>query len=470
MNAVSPPPELSTNIHAALRAWYDLTGTSENLLEGLLLVQIERGKLKQGNPTNRRLATNQVLKTGIEMLAEQNSRAAEILHLRFIKEDIMQMVASKLGIEMYQAKRQQRAAIADLAQIIWQQETAVRTRRTQELLSPLRPTKYSQLFGIEEPINTLWSYLQPADNPWLIAITGIGGIGKTAIADQVTRKLIDSFAYEQVAWVKVEPVTSSGLPTTPETIWNQIGQQLTEQLASAGVKETLGQQIAELRHHLKQKPLLVIIDNLETEESVAYLANRLLDLANPSKFLVTSRARFPNTASVFSMYLNQLEETAVYQFICHLAKEKGIKDLLEAEQEALSSIYLVTGGNPLAIKVVVGLTQTMALPEILQDFEQVHVTEIEQMYRHIYWKAWHMLDEVAQTVLEIMPLGSQKGMLPEQLQAASGLSRDELLPAIQKLVSLSLIEVTGNIWQKRYAAHQLLISFINSHLLKLPAR
>ncbi|MCA9994324.1 MAG: AAA family ATPase [Anaerolineales bacterium] len=407
---------------------------------------------------------------GLKALTQQNPTGTVILRQRFMDKKLAKEVGNQLNCDIDQLKRLQRAAIDDLTQIIWEQETAVRTQRIQDMQSQLYPADYRELFGIDAQAEALLTYLQQPDGPWLIALTGIGGIGKTALADKVTRQLIEQLLYEQIAWIKVESVTSAGLPTTPETIWNQIGQQLALQFAPDLGRGTLSQQIGAVRQQLKRKPMLVIIDNLETEESAAYLADKLLDLSNPGKFLVTSRSRFPNTAAVLPVYLNEMEETAVYQFIKHLAAEKGIQDLIKADSQALAAIYRVTGGNPLALKVVVGLTQVMALPEILQDFEQVHATEIEQMYRHIYWKAWHTLDEAAQTLLEIMPLASQKGMLPEQLQAASGLSGELFWPAVHTLVNRSLIDVTGTVWQKRYSAHQLLISFISSQLLRLPAR
>jgi len=39
---------------------------------------------------------------------------------------------------------------------------------------------------------------------WVIAIEGLGGIGKTALADAVVRQLIETQSYDEIAWVSAQ--------------------------------------------------------------------------------------------------------------------------------------------------------------------------------------------------------------------------------------------------------------------------
>ena len=48
---------------------------------------------------------------------------------------------------------------------------------------------------------TLQEQLTSAGPPWLIAIEGIGGIGKTSLADMLARRLLGDATWHDFAWV-----------------------------------------------------------------------------------------------------------------------------------------------------------------------------------------------------------------------------------------------------------------------------
>jgi hypothetical protein len=121
----------------------------------------------------------------------------------------------------------------------------------------------------------------------------------------------------------------------------------------------------------------------------------------------------------------------------------------------LELIYEVTGGNPLAIKLVVGLTAVYPLPRILADLKEAKTREIADLYQRIYWQAWHSLSPYSQTLLEMMPMTAGIGGTPEQLQAMSQLEEGRLWSAISELVNRSLLEVRGTAWERRYTIHRL---------------
>lgn len=457
--------ELQTGIQVALRAWHDLAGTSANLLEYLLLVQGEREKMNGDSPTTQRLATNQVLMKGIEILRKQDHVGADILSLRFMDEDTVLMVGRKLNLSEDQVKRRQRGAIVNLNQIIWEQEMALRQQRAHHLQAHLMPSDYTQLFGIDENCQQLLTYFHHQSAPWVIAVVGIGGIGKTALADSVVRQLIHHFIYEQIVWLQVDPSQARSPRETLDNLLNQLAAKLCLDLSP---QVSVQQRNRQLRQTLKTAAYLIVIDNLEAEADAAFMVDVLNDLANPSKFLLTSRVRLPASASALSLVLAELPLMDALALIRHQAQAAGLPDLVAAPQNELQAIYEVTGGNPLAIKLVVGLTAVYPLPHLLADLKEAKTHQIAELYRRIYWQAWHSLSPRSQSLLEMMPLTAGIGATPGQLQAMSELGEGEVWSAISELVNRSLLEVRGTVWERRYTIHRLTESFLCTEIIRWP--
>ena len=455
--------DLRTAVPKALRAWGNLTGTPEDLLASLLVVQ--QAQANADGHSSARLITNQILFEGIQQLQKQDPTGAKILSLRFMDGETVLMVASKLNLSEDQVKRQQREAIGQLSQLIWEQETAVRAQRAHQLQSQLMPADYSQLFGLDQREEQLLAQLQPGNAPWVIAIVGLGGIGKTALADHAARQIIAQFAYERVVWLQVTPAQNRPPSETLDNLLAQLAQKLCPDLSPQAAVQ---QRNSQLRQTLKSAPYLVVVDNLEREADVAFMAGVLHDLANPGKFLLTSRVRLPAAATALSLTLAELSSADTIALIRHQAHIVGLPGLAAAPDDDLAKIYEVTGGNPLAVKLVVGLTAVYPLPRLLTDLKEAKTREIEQLYRRIYWQVWRSLSPPGQTLLEMMPMAAGMGATPEQLQAMSGLDESALWTAIGELVNRSLLEVRGTAWERRYTIHRLTESFLFTEIIRWP--
>lgn len=456
---------LQKSIHAALRAYNTLSGTADNFLSTLLLVKNQLAKSDAHSATARRLATNNVLNDALETLHMQDPEGARILRLRFVQREIAGRVRYIMGLSEDQVKRRQRDAIQNLTQIILGREMQLRQQQIDHLESQLPPSTYNDLFGINEKLGQLQQHLLDPNGYWLVALVGIGGIGKTALAHCLTRLVMERLFFERIIWIRVDGEEAGGTAvSTWQTILNQL---ITHLCPNMDTSSPLILQ-TEIKKQLKQIPTLIVIDNLESSAINALLAEQLPTFSNPSKFLFTSRVQFPLTAPILTVQLNELTETPTYQLLRSLAQEKGIIDLMQADDETLHPIYQVTGGNPLAIKIVCGLALNMPLSDILADFKRVHTLEVDELYKHIYWKSWQQLDESSQILLEMMPLASDKGMTPEQISAATGLEENQIWPSINRLVNQSLLEARGSLWERRYGVHQLTASFLRTEVIQLP--
>jgi predicted DNA-binding protein (UPF0251 family) len=460
--------QLTENVHAALKAWHGISGNTENLLESLRLVQARRSTMAGSeSPSYKRLATNEILLEGIDALEAHDQTGAQVLRLRFPENNKIMAVAHSMNISEHTVSRIQKAAIVQISQIIYDQEMALREQQAQELEAHLPPSEYTHLFGIKEAQTKLVAYLLQADVPWMVSLVGIGGIGKTSLADAVTRQVIREFVFDRVVWLRTEPQTMDGRSLsherTYETIIADLSQQLWPETAASLPPD---QRLVQVRQALKTRPHLIIIDNLETDTS--HLLVHLNDLTNPSKFLLTSRTRPADRAHSFNFSLNELSLPDATGLIRYHAQEIGVPALAEARDDDIATIYDLTGGNPLALKLVVSLLDVLPLPQILADLSQGRQGPVEDLYKHIYWQTWQILSQEARDLLQAMPLVSETGGLPPYLQEISGLSASQLWPAVQELRKRSLLEVRGTIHEKRYGIHRLTETFLRTEIIHWP--
>ena len=460
---------LQTAVHIALKSWGKNLDEGTQSLQQLLLVQNHLGNDHNSQPATLRHAIDQVLLEGIDLLTEQDEMGANVLNGRFIDGQITREVARKLHASPDQVNRWQRTALEQLTQLLWQQEQTLRQTRLEVLEKALPPPPYSKLFGLDQAKHSLQQLLSASQTPWLISIMGIGGSGKTSLADSVVRAILPTMTYEQVAWVRVDHEPMSGQILSAEKAFAQAMRDLSTQLRLGGGRsEPLPQQMQYLHRACQTQPHLIIIDNLETEAQISYFIEQLGPMARPSRFLFTSRARPVSTTAVYSHTLHELPFSDAEALVRYQAQAMGLTELAEAETAVIQSIYDLTGGNPLALKLVVSLADVLPLPQILADLTQNHVGAIEELYRHIYWQAWHTLTPQAQNLLQAMPLVAASGALPAQMKMMAGLEDDAFWTAVHELSTRSLLEIQGTIHERRYSIHRLTETFLRTEIIHWP--
>ncbi|HUM70590.1 MAG TPA: NB-ARC domain-containing protein, partial [Chloroflexota bacterium] len=359
--------QLQTNIHAALRAWHNPGGSREDLLTDLLQVRQRQTAVAADNsPSALRLATNQILLEAIGELEKQDQTAVRILRARFIDRSKLIAVANKLNVSEHTVSRLQRAAIEQLTDVLYGREQTTRREQAQQIETRLPPATYTRLFGLEESGTAIEKLLLQAETPWVVALVGMGGIGKTALADAVTRQVIGHFSFDQIVWLRSEPQTMSGHSHSPQLTFEDLITTLAGSLwPEATEMHSFAQRLLAVRQVLKQRPCLVIIDNLESETDTAYLLAHLYDLANPSKFLLTTRTRPAEQALVFNFNVDELSPADAAELLHHHARDIGIRAMETATEVDIAHIYQVVGGNPLALKLVVSLLDLLPLSQIL---------------------------------------------------------------------------------------------------------
>ncbi len=137
------------------------------------------------------------------------------------------------------------------------------------------PAQITPLIGREHEFEALRQLLLKAEVR-LVTLTGPGGIGKTSLSLQVARSLLEEFA-QGVFFVGLAAISDSELvlPTIAQTL---------------GIRENRGKPLREsVIADLREKHLLLVLDNLEQVVSAAPVMSDLLAACPHLKILVTSR-------------------------------------------------------------------------------------------------------------------------------------------------------------------------------------
>jgi predicted ATPase len=128
------------------------------------------------------------------------------------------------------------------------------------------PIQSTPLLGREHDVARLVSLAREAR---LLTLTGPGGTGKTRLALQVAAELVGSFP-DGVFWVPLAPVTQPEL----------VGPTIASALGATG----------ELHSHLRERRMLLLLDNFEQVLAAAPHLSALLTACPHVRLLVTSRA------------------------------------------------------------------------------------------------------------------------------------------------------------------------------------
>jgi predicted ATPase/class 3 adenylate cyclase len=138
------------------------------------------------------------------------------------------------------------------------------------------PLQSTPLLGREREVAAARERLL-SDDVRLLTLTGPGGTGKTRLSLQVAAELIDQFA-DGVFFVALAPIADPLL--VPATIAQALG-----------IRDVGGRPVSEgLKEYLRNRTLLLVLDNLEQILPAAPFVGELLGVSPKLKILATSRA------------------------------------------------------------------------------------------------------------------------------------------------------------------------------------
>lgn len=340
------------------------------------------------------------------------------------------------------------------------------------MVAPNRPVATSTLprqltpfIGRHTEIADIGRLLADADCR-LLTLVGPGGIGKTRLAIEVVARVGARFA-DGAVFVPLQAVSTAEFLVTA----------VADALHIAGTGQDDPQ--TQLFQYLREKTLLMVLDNFEQLQTAAGWLAELLQAATGVKLLVTSRETLNRQEEwlypVAGLSIPQ-PETANWaghdavQLFAERARQVRHDFSLAVEVAHIIRLCCLVEGMPLALELAASWLKSLALADVVAELEsgldllttsQVDVPERHRSMRLIFDHTWQRLSPEEQQVFMRLSL-FRGGFGREAATAVTGAT----LPLLAALVDKSLLRRDGH---GRYQIHELLRQFAAEHLAADPA-
>jgi HAD superfamily hydrolase (TIGR01509 family) len=288
---------------------------------------------------------------------------------------------------------------------------------------------------------------------YIVAIKGIGGIGKSCLALEVAYDCL----HKALFWGGVWNSAKREQELTLEVLLNDVAETLDYLYV---IRLPLQDRLREIRRLLRSVSCLLIIDDFDmiTDEAIV---DFLLALPEPSKALITSRHRDIQQAWVIP--LEGMEQDEALALIRGEGRQLGFTALAKANDAELIPLYEAAGGVPLAMKWAVGqiAQEGQELDTVLDSLRRGKA----DMFESVFLRSYEMLTLEAQRILLTMSVFDAP-VARETLEYVIDTSHLAFAidDGLRQLVRMSLIRASEELQTRCYNLHPLTHSFASAQL------
>jgi WD40 repeat protein len=313
----------------------------------------------------------------------------------------------------------------------------------------------SRFYGRTEELATLHQWCV-ADRCRLVALLGMGGIGKSALSVKLTEEIQGEF--DAVIW--------RSLRNAPP-----LDSLLSELVSFLSHQQTTEPTIPNLLQCLRASRCLVVLDNLETilqsgrqagyfrtgYEKYGQLLRVVGEVSHPSCLLLTSREK-PAEVSTFEgieAAVRSLSLSGALSIVLPLIESQGLSGTDE-QKRSLCQHY---GNSPLALKIVASSIQDLFDGDIAQ-FLKEDATIFYGVQR-LLDQQFSRLSELERSVMYWLAINREWTSIADlATDIVPHVSRTKLLAALESLSWRSLIEKQAS----RYTQQPVVMEYVTDRL------
>ncbi|MGB1289248.1 MAG: NB-ARC domain-containing protein, partial [Aggregatilineales bacterium] len=320
-------------------------------------------------------------------------------------------------------------------------------------ITPLYPPSPMQvnpslLIGTASLIDEIVRLTMDKEGNRFISIEGVGGVGKSTLAQLVTHRIRKKKHFKAVLWITIDKQAQT----------QSVLQHMADLLQ---IKKT-----DDLLQLLDGTPYFVVLDNIETPTDAAYVLDALKALhLSQSRFLLTSRYKIARDYPfVRPVALNGLQQ--------HDDRVALIRELLGQQGQTLPDEFItefaeISGGVPLAIHLMMRLLDYETPGRVLAGLQVAHQpdkTLESQLFTRIYSRLWMTLSDKSRDFLVRLAQHMPAEGIPQAwLCATTGYTESQVADCLQELTGRYLVRLHHNEAQQSILSmHALTIAFIQT--------
>jgi tetratricopeptide (TPR) repeat protein len=296
-----------------------------------------------------------------------------------------------------------------------------------------------------------------------LVIRGSGGLGKTTLACELARWLVQSGRFGQAAFISVEP-------QNVQDVWgvlDALGRQLLPQYSVAEYGRALDKALLPVARALRETPTVIVFDNMESVlpdsagrnpagvadvSDLLNLAQRLLAEAETCRLIFTSREALPAPfdGPVETQGLGRLSQSEAVRLVERVLAQHGWQAPPDDQANTPAGVaHLVETVNrhPRALVLLAPHLQnkgvavtTSNLSQLMQELDQKNTGDRENsLYASVELSLRRLPDDIRQAIqpLAVFHSGGHLAIMAMVL----GLDNDSIMPIAKLLIDVGMAEM-----------------------------